>query len=85
MDADCIVVARGVICDGYNCLCPGRGTINVDGQARYEAAIASLTRGSGPYCSCPYLGYARCVQSQCVFCNASFRGLPNPPGCGDGG
>jgi hypothetical protein len=83
-DSDCIDVSAGVICSGYNCLCGG-ATINASGQARYEAALASVTRGAGPGCGCPYLGRARCVQSQCVICHPGYLNDPNPPGCPDGG
>jgi hypothetical protein len=83
-DSDCINVSAGKICSGYNCLCGG-ATINADGQARYNAALASVEAGPGPYCGCPYFGRPRCLQAQCVYCPSSIGPMPAPPGCPDGG
>ena len=82
-DTDCINVNAGSICSGYTCLCGGHA-INVDGEARYEAALSSVSPGPGPLCECPALGRPRCVQTQCVYC-PSFSGTAGPPGCPDGG
>jgi hypothetical protein len=83
-DSDCINVSAGTICSGYNCLCGG-AAINADGQARYQAALASVQPGPGPYCGCPYFGRPRCLQTQCVYCPSSVGPMPAPPGCPDGG
>ena len=82
-DSDCIIVNAGHICSGYTCLC-GNATINVDGQARYNAAMSSLTPG-GPGCGCPAFGQARCVQSTCTYCPTSIGSEPAPAGCPDAG
>jgi hypothetical protein len=83
-DSDCINVAAGTICSGYNCLCGG-AAISATEQARYNAALASVQPGPGPYCGCPYFGRPRCLQSQCVYCPSSIGPMPAPPGCPDGG
>jgi hypothetical protein len=76
--SDCITVSAGRICDGYSCLCGG-STINASGQARYEAAIASLRpTDAGPFCECPASIAPHCLQGTCVVCD----GLPSdPPEC----
>jgi hypothetical protein len=83
-DSDCINVSAGTICSGYNCLCGG-ATISASEQSRYNAALASVQPGPGPYCSCPYFGRPRCLQAQCVYCPSSIGPMPAPPGCPDGG
>lgn len=83
-DSDCINVAVGTICSGYNCLCGG-AAISAGEQARYNAALASVQPGPGPFCSCPYFGGPRCIQAQCVYCPSSIGPMPAPPGCPDGG
>jgi hypothetical protein len=76
-DSDCIDITAGVVCSGQ-CACGG-STINVDGQARYEAAVAPVdTLG----CPCPPDGITRCLQNHCTLCGF---GPNQPPGCGDGG
>ncbi|MGH7293920.1 MAG: hypothetical protein ACRELB_03250, partial [Polyangiaceae bacterium] len=84
VDDDCINVSAGVICAGYNCLCGG-STVSASEQARYEAALATVPQGKGPFCSCPYFGRPRCIATQCVFCPSSIGGSDPPPGCPDGG
>ena len=83
-DSDCINVAAGTICSGYNCLCGG-AAISAGEQARYNAALGSVEAGPGPYCGCPYFGGPRCIQAQCVYCPSSVGPMPAPPGCPDGG
>ncbi|HEX8794439.1 MAG TPA: hypothetical protein VF765_26020 [Polyangiaceae bacterium] len=83
-DSDCINVSAGTICSGYNCLCGG-AAINASEQGRYNAALASVEAGPGPYCQCPYFGRPRCLQAQCVYCPSSIGPMPAPPGCPDGG
>ena len=84
LDTDCINVTLGPICAGYNCTCGG-AAINADGQARYDAVIASVPPGPGPRCQCPYFGRPRCVHAQCLYCPSSIGPMPAPPGCPDGG
>jgi hypothetical protein len=79
VDSDCVEISAGLLCD-KDCLCGG-STINGDGQARYDAAIAPL--GTGPACSCPGFGNPRCVKGHCTMCGGP--GAPNQPGCPDGG
>jgi hypothetical protein len=83
-DSDCINVAAGTICSGYNCLCGG-AAISVSEQGRYNAALGFVEAGPGPYCNCPYFGGPRCIQAQCVYCPSSIGPMPAPPGCPDGG
>lgn len=83
-DSDCIAVFAGVLCAGYNCICPAGGAINAADDARYRALVSSVPPGPGPYCQCPYLGDARCLQRQCAFC-VSPPDPNSPPGCVDGG
>jgi hypothetical protein len=83
-DTDCINVAAGTICSGYNCLCGG-AAISATEQDRYNAALASVQAGPGPYCGCPYFGRPRCLQAQCVYCPSSIGPMPAPSGCPDGG
>jgi hypothetical protein len=83
-DSDCINVSAGMICSGYNCLCGG-AAINAGEQDRYNAALASVQPGPGPYCGCPYFGRPRCLKAQCVYCPSSIGPMPAPPGCPDGG
>jgi len=84
-DTDCIAVAApGVVCSGYNCLCPG-SAINADGGAAYEALLSKIKPGPGPQCGCPALGQPRCVAAHCTFCPNPAFGGPIPPGCPDGG
>jgi len=81
-DTDCIPVYDGTLCDGYTCVCPIGGAINVNDQSRYAALVDTVHRGSGPGCGCPAVGNPRCLQGQCVYCD---RFPSPPPGCGDGG
>jgi len=76
-DSDCIDVTAGMLCSG-ECACGG-SLINVDGQARYAQAVASIVSAA---CGCPTAGVPTCVQDRCVFC-----GIPGyeAPGCPDGG
>ena len=55
-------------------------TINVDGQATYDAEVAPL--GTGTACPCPPDGVTRCLQNQCTLCGF---GPNQPAGCPDGG
>ena len=84
-DSDCIGIAAGNICSGYNCICPG-AAISAKSQAAYEATLSKVPKGSGPMCSCPAFGAAHCIASQCVFCpNPAMNPPSYPPGCPDGG
>jgi hypothetical protein len=84
VDDDCIDVSGGVICAGYNCLCGG-SAVSASEQARYDAALATVPEGKGPFCGCPYFGRPRCIASACVFCPSNIGGSDPPPGCPDGG
>lgn len=73
-DSDCMEVTGGAVCTGA-CACGG-SAINVDGKARYEAAVAAVKPAQ---CFCPAGGFPRCVQNHCRLCGG-------PSGsCGDGG
>jgi hypothetical protein len=76
-DSDCIDITAGVLCTGQ-CDCGG-STINVDGQARYEAAVAPVRFED---CPCAFGGPLRCIQNQCTRCAV---GSNDPPGCSDDG
>lgn len=73
-DTDCIGVTAGVLCPG-GCACGG-STINVDGEARYQAAVAAVETAA---CPCVANGVPRCIQNRCTLCGVGH------PGCGDGG
>jgi hypothetical protein len=75
-DSDCIQISSGMLCSP-TCLCGG-SAINIDGQARYDDAIAPLEPG---LCPCPFLGPTRCVAGECTVCGVG----PNPFNCPDGG
>ncbi len=64
-DPDCIGIATGNICSGYNCICPG-ASIGASSQAAYDATLGKVPKGPS-VCSCPALGFSRCIASQCVF------------------
>lgn len=77
---DCVAIAVGTFCTGYNCSCPS-ATINVSSQAAYASLIATVPHGPS-VCTCPLLGSAACIASQCVFCpNPSLKPPTFPPGC----
>lgn len=77
---DCVPIAAGTFCAGYNCSCPG-ATINAASQSDYASLIATVPHGPG-ICSCPFLGSPRCIASQCVFCpNPAMHPSTLPPGC----
>lgn len=86
-DADCMMVTFGTFCsDTAWCMCGG-SVMNVDGKARYDAALqdlrARVTPGPGG-CFCPFLGTPRCAVGQCTLCG----GPANPngqPDCHDAG
>lgn len=79
-DPDCIAIAAGTFCTGYNCSCPS-ATINASSQAAYQALIGSVPHGP-TVCSCPLLGSPRCIGAQCVFCpNPATKPSTFPPGC----
>jgi hypothetical protein len=82
VDSDCINIAPGMICDGYNCLCGG-AAVSAGGQARYNAALASVKAGAGPFCGCPAFGWPRCINVHCVYCPNPLinRSAPAPAGC----
>ena len=77
LDTDCTEVTSGVLCTDQ-CECGG-SVINVDGEARYNAAVAPI---HGAACPCQSDGNARCVQDHCTLCGF---GPNQPPGCPDGG
>ena len=72
---DCVGIASGPICNG-DCACGG-STINLDGEARYNAALSGVTLG---VCPCVAGGIPTCIQNVCTLC-----GLGNQPPCPDGG
>jgi hypothetical protein len=72
---DCIDIASGQICSG-DCACGG-SAVNVDGEARYKAALSGVTIGE---CPCVAGGIPACIQNVCTLC-----GLGNQPPCPDGG
>jgi hypothetical protein len=74
-DSDCIDITPGSICPG-SCACGG-AAVNIDGQARYQAAIKSVGLG---FCQCPIAGPSYCVMGECTHCN-----LGSGQGCTDGG
>lgn len=74
-DTDCTLIEVGTHCSTDSCGCGGTTPINVDGQARYESAVAGITC-SGPVLGCPFFGNARCIQNQCTLCGPG----PNQPG-----
>ncbi len=83
-DPDCVSVASGNICSGYDCICPS-AAISASSQAAYEAQLSKVPHGAN-ICSCPALGIPHCVASQCVFCpNPARHPQTLPPGCPDGG
>jgi hypothetical protein len=78
VDSDCILVTGGRMCDGRSCPCGG-ASINVDGQARYEAVFSTIH--VAVWCECQFFGSAQCVHGPsggvCTYCPS--------PGCRDGG
>jgi hypothetical protein len=75
-DTDCIGVTAGQICTG-GCACGG-STINVNGEARYQAAVSSVQTLA---CPCAADGIPRCIQNRCTLSGGPGR----PSGFGDGG
>ena len=84
VDDDCINVYTGKLCDGYDCTCGGTA-ISASAQEQYTAITSTVTPGTGPFCSCPYLGAPRCIQKTCVYCPNPALGGPLPAGCPDAG
>lgn len=77
---DCIAIAAGTFCAGYNCSCPS-ASINASSQSAYDAEITKVPKGTN-LCSCPALGSPKCISSQCVFCpNPALKPQTFPPGC----
>jgi hypothetical protein len=80
VEADCVAIASGTFCAGYNCSCPS-ATINASSQPDYEAIFSKVPHGPS-ICSCPALGSAKCIAAQCVFCpNPATKPSTFPPGC----
>jgi hypothetical protein len=82
-DEECtLAVGGGEVCSG-GCACPGY-PVNTAGAASIEEKLSTLSQdGCG---GCPYEGQARCLGGQCTLCpNPEFMGIPQPPGCLDGG
>ena len=77
-DSDCIDISPGDICPG-SCGCGG-AAVNVDGQARYDAATAGLLTGS---CPCFYAGVPTCIAHTCTLCEPGPGGTC--PGTSDAG
>jgi hypothetical protein len=72
-DSDCIEVTGGTVCtDGCQC---GGSVINVDGEARYHAAIAPVQGGGG--CPCPEDGQPACVHNRCTLCGFAAAACPD--------
>ena len=78
--ADCIAIAAGTFCSGYDCSCPS-ATISASAQSAYQAEIGKVPHGAS-VCSCPLVGEPKCISSQCVFCpNPQLKPQTFPPGC----
>jgi hypothetical protein len=87
--SDCVGITAGQVCPG-SCGCGG-AVINVDGQARYDAATAGLFTGD---CPCPADGTPSCVDHVCTLCEpgpggtcgvtTADAGPPPPDASGDG-
>jgi hypothetical protein len=80
-DQDCISITAGELCQ-ETCFCGGTA-ISRSGQARYEAAIASIVAEP---CGCSYDGPVLCLQNQCTQCipnlNPPLLGCPGGPDSG---
>jgi hypothetical protein len=77
---DCIAIAAGTFCSGYNCSCPS-ASISASAQSAYQAQISKVPKGPS-VCSCPALGSPKCISAQCVFCpNPALKPQTFPPGC----
>jgi hypothetical protein len=63
VDGDCTTIRSGLVCAGA-CNCGGDSPINVDGEARYQATVASLSFPST--CLCPPPTPVRCVAKRCT-------------------
>lgn len=81
-DDDCINVTVGHLCTENQCMCGG-AAISASAESAYEDALGPVANARSA-CGCPFLGRARCVESQCVYCSA-FDDGSNPAGCPDGG
>ena len=81
-DDDCIDVTTGHLCSANTCWCGG-SAISASEEKHYDDTVAPVV-GGNVACPCPFLGRARCVETQCVFCGAFDEGS-NPAGCPDGG
>ena len=78
--SDCVQIAAGTFCAGYNCSCPS-AAISASSQDAYQALISSVPHGPG-ICSCPLLGSPKCITGHCVFCpNPATKPSTFPPGC----
>ena len=64
-DFDCASIGVGVWCPG-DCYCPGNATINVDGQARYEQALAQVSLNYDCDCSDAAWPEPVCLQGVCT-------------------
>jgi hypothetical protein len=86
VDSDCARVSSGTLCSA-NCLCGG-STINIDGEARYRATVASLPH-SGPPCNCGAFNKPRCVHGPtggtCTLCPPYIGAARGAAGCPDAG
>jgi hypothetical protein len=63
-DSDCTLIDYGHLCNG-DCLCGRSPAVNVDGLARYQAAISKVTPGR---CECSNAGVLICLAGQCEQC-----------------
>jgi hypothetical protein len=77
-DADCVSIVNGPLCSGYVCACPGGAAINVSSQASYNAAVASVMRGTGIVCLCPASPRPQCLAGVCTICTGLRS---DPPAC----
>jgi hypothetical protein len=74
-------VSVGNVCNTGACLC-GAGAINASGEASYQDMLKQVLASENPAhpgCSCPFFGYAKCIQGACIVCGGAS------PACPDGG
>jgi hypothetical protein len=76
--ADCVGIATGEVCSGYDCLCPFGGAINASSEAAYQATLSSIVPGTGPGCGCPAGPRPQCLAGVCALCSGLSS---DPPAC----
>jgi hypothetical protein len=91
VDADCMAIQTGKVCeDGTGCIC-GAAAINVRDADRYntqyQAAISVIHNASARDpnafhgCGCGRFGTPHCIANRCEMCG----GIAPNPACPDGG